>query len=294
MKKIFLSLGIIAIVAVIAVSATGAFFSDTETSTGNTFTAGAIDLKVDSQQHYNGMVCVLNTGTTEEGDYWWQPEQGTVTPYFPAQGSVCNGTWAEADLGAQKFFDFADIKPGDSGENTISLHVINNDAYACVDVNVVNNDDNNLTEPEGLVDTTGGVGQGELAQGVNFFAWADTGATAGFQGATTDPTEGDNVWQANELPLFSNFVGPASDVLTGRTYVLAQGPGAPIPGGQTQYIGLAWCAGWLGGATTTPGTLTCNGASMGNETQTDSFSANITFRVEQSRNNSGFRCSPQP
>lgn len=44
MKKIVLSLSVIAVVAVVAVGATRAFFSDTETSTGNIFTAGTIDI----------------------------------------------------------------------------------------------------------------------------------------------------------------------------------------------------------------------------------------------------------
>jgi predicted ribosomally synthesized peptide with SipW-like signal peptide len=44
MKKIVLSLAVVAIVATVAVSATRAYFSDTETSTGNTFTAGTIDI----------------------------------------------------------------------------------------------------------------------------------------------------------------------------------------------------------------------------------------------------------
>ncbi len=47
MKKILLSLSVIAIVGVIAVGATRALFSDTETSTGNTFTAGTIDISID-------------------------------------------------------------------------------------------------------------------------------------------------------------------------------------------------------------------------------------------------------
>jgi predicted ribosomally synthesized peptide with SipW-like signal peptide len=46
MKKIILSLAVIAVVAVVAVGATRAFFSDTLTSTGNTFTAGTIDIAV--------------------------------------------------------------------------------------------------------------------------------------------------------------------------------------------------------------------------------------------------------
>ena len=284
MKKILLSFAVIAAVAAVVVGATTAFFTDPETSTVNTFTAGAIDLTVDSTQHYNGNVCTLFTPADGQipAVYKWVGS----APY-PVSGTVCDGTWLPADLGAQKFFSFADVKPGDEGENTISLHVNNNDAYACVDVNVTDNDDNGLTEPEGLVDNTGGAGLGELAQNVNFFAWLDTGATAGFQG-TSDSGEGDNIWQANELPLFSNQVGPASDVLGGKTYVLAEGPGAPITGGQTQYIGLSWCAGTL--TVNNPGSLTCNGAGMTNITQTDSFKADVTFRVEQARNNDGFRC----
>jgi predicted ribosomally synthesized peptide with SipW-like signal peptide len=53
MKKIILSLSTIAVVATIAVGGTIAYFSDTETSTGNTFTAGTLDLKVDGNDDPN-------------------------------------------------------------------------------------------------------------------------------------------------------------------------------------------------------------------------------------------------
>ncbi len=46
MKKILISLSAIAIVAAVAVGATVAYFSDTESSIGNTFTAGSLDLIV--------------------------------------------------------------------------------------------------------------------------------------------------------------------------------------------------------------------------------------------------------
>lgn len=48
MKKILLSVGIIAIVAVGAIGVTRAYFSDTATVTGNTFTSGTMDLKIDA------------------------------------------------------------------------------------------------------------------------------------------------------------------------------------------------------------------------------------------------------
>jgi len=68
MRKILISLGMIAFVGAVVVGATGAFFSDTETSTGNVFTAGAIDLKVDSQAHYDGMVCTDGVWVLEDSD----------------------------------------------------------------------------------------------------------------------------------------------------------------------------------------------------------------------------------
>src|SRR3989338_6626584 len=91
---------------------------------------------------------------------------------------------------------------------------------------------------------------GELAQNLNFFAWLDEGATDGFQGQGQDPTEGDNEWQDGpEPPLFSNVIGPASDVLNGVTYTLADSNfsviGGPFIGSTTYYIGVTWCAGTL-------------------------------------------------
>jgi predicted ribosomally synthesized peptide with SipW-like signal peptide len=46
MKKIIFGLSTIAIVATIAIGATGAFFSDSEEIVGNTFTTGEIDIEI--------------------------------------------------------------------------------------------------------------------------------------------------------------------------------------------------------------------------------------------------------
>ena len=50
MKKILYSASAIAVVAALVAVGTGAFYGDTETSTGNTFTAGAIELKVEDRK----------------------------------------------------------------------------------------------------------------------------------------------------------------------------------------------------------------------------------------------------
>lgn len=275
-----MSLSVIAAAAAAVVGGTGAFFSDTETSTGNTFTAGAIDLQVDSQQRYNNAVCVDRV--------WVLADSGSEPDVnqYPVLGSACGGTWEMKDLEPtiDKFFNFGDVKPGDSGENTISLHVINNDAYACVDITGLEDEDNSQTEPEtqAVLDTDD-MESGELAEGLNFFAWND---------------DGDNVFEGSanpgfpEVPLFSNVVGPASDVLGGKTYTLASPSTNPLPGGSTSYIGIAWCAGALTPTSLVDGGWTCDGDSLGNEAQTDSVSADISFRVEQARNNPSFSCTP--
>src|SRR3989344_8311637 len=170
MKKILLSLSVVAAVAVVVVGATTVFFSDTETSTGNAFTAGAIDLKIDNESYYNSLV---------------------------------NGpaTWDLRDLIVEKFFNFVDVKPGDDGEDTISLHVNNNASWLCVDVTLTSDDDNDCTEPEGedeMLDVNGNSifpnpgcsADGELAEDIQFIWWVDDGDNAIEEGETTLPGSG--------------------------------------------------------------------------------------------------------
>lgn len=221
-------------VGTVAVGVTRSFFSDTETSTGNTFTAGAIDLKIDSEATYNG-----------------QP--------------WATSTWALKDLvpTSDKFFNFADIKPGDSGENTISLHVINNDAWVCAAVSNLTDFENGQTEPEASVDSTTGTNQGELSQTMVWKVWRDNGEGGG--------VAGDNIQNGEEETLASGH--PTNGVLA----LYDSTTGTPLAGGSTTYLGVSWSL----------------PAVSGNETQTDSLTGDISFRVEQSRNNANFRCDGQ-
>lgn len=174
MKRILISLSLIGTVGVLAAGISSAFFSDTETSLDNTLQAGKLDLKIDNESYYNG---VLNVSTT----------------------------WELDDLTDQLFFNFLDIKPSDVGEDTISLHVDDNNAWACMSVNMTANDDNTCTEPELLDDTTceaPGTGQGELAENLNFIFWAD---------------DGDNVLEEGE----GVFKEGSADTLFDRIYVVS-------------------------------------------------------------------------
>ncbi len=277
MKKILLSTAMIMFVGgAFALSGTGAFFSDRETSSGNIFVAGSIDLKIDNESYYNGVV-------------------STTT------------SWTLTDLTVEKFFNFLDLKPGDYGEDTVSLHVDTNDAYLCANITLTSNDDNGINEPESLVDQTDGPGAGELGDNVNFMWWAD---------------DGDNVLEVGEGVISQGPIGsltlnvPYPFTLADSDQNIWTGVGGPVPGDETLYIGKAWCFGDIlpsplsqsssgSRATTTPaqdgnnnqvsgepedGGYSCDGSGLNNSTQTDSLTADVSFSAIQSRNNNDFQC----
>jgi predicted ribosomally synthesized peptide with SipW-like signal peptide len=64
MKRILLSLAIISIVAAGAIGATRAYFSDTVVASGNTFIAGTMNLKMDSNPDGNGYTWVDSFSNT--------------------------------------------------------------------------------------------------------------------------------------------------------------------------------------------------------------------------------------
>lgn len=98
MKRIFMSILTIALVSVVAIGATKAYFSDTETSTGNTFTAGTLDLTADG-----------NNGTNTV--------KFTVTNMVP--GNQPKGTYALKNVGTVNgFLDIENVSVS-SNENGI-------------------------------------------------------------------------------------------------------------------------------------------------------------------------------
>lgn len=275
---------------------TSAFFSDTESSTGNSFTAGAIDLKIDNDSYYNGNRCVETAP-----DVWqWQGPS-----LFPEPNTPCTTSWHLTDLDpSHLFFNFTDLKPDDDGEDTISLHVDDNPAYVCLDMTLTSNNDISSVDPE-LCDgdqpeDINDSWDGELAQNLQMFWWAD---------------DGDNVYEQGETPLM-NGVQTVSDMF-GPDFIFSvaladalnnvwtpNSPG-PIPGGQTHYIAKAWCFGTMGltplaqdGLGTDgpqePGRegtgYTCDGSALNNITQTDGVTLDVGFRAVQSRHNEQFLC----
>ena len=279
MKKILLSLVSIGAAGVIAFGATQAFFSDTETSTGNILQAGALDLKIDNTCYYNGQVC-------RDGVWGGNVGIGNTEP--------CNCTWQLKDLGrGDVFFDLRDLKPGDWEEDTISLRV-DNPAWVCLDIDKTANDDNSCTEPEIGDDPSctdpgppgnGNLFDGELAQNLHFVFWRD---------------DGDNVFERLEEEDVIQK-GLASEILGDARWALADSStGDPIPAGETVFIGKFFCYGDITEAPVADGPndptvasgFECDGKLVNNASQTDVLTGDIVFYAEQARHNDDFLCNP--
>jgi hypothetical protein len=232
-KKLIISLSTIAAITIIAVGATVGYFSNTETSSGNTFIAGAIDLKVDNE-------CIIN---------------GQI---------VQDCTWsAPIDLKGKAIFNLTDVKPGDTGEDTISLHVDSNPAWVCAEISNVTQTENECNLPESKVDITcgdPGVDEGELWNNLTFSIWMDNGAG---ENACNNIKDEDETYLVENAPA-TNLEWPIADSQHG------QGPITDA------CIGVAWSV----------------PAAVNNIIQGDSVTGDITFKAYQARHNENFVCNP--
>lgn len=273
MKKILLSMGSILFVSAMLAGGTGAFyFSNGNTSTGNTFASGVVDLKFDNESYVT--------------DNWGHLVFSTST------------SWGLSSLAGKLFFNFFDLKPGDIGEDTISLHANDNNAWACMNIKLTGTPENGITDPESLVDFTIASSSGELQNYLYFTFWAD---------------DGDNVLESDEVTkIFKQ--GLVKDIFDGSNWTLADSQKniwsdnpKYLPGGGTKYIGKAWCFGTevanplaqdgkgkLPNSTNGPlvrGTgFTCSGVPVGNIAQSDGITVDVNFSAAQARSNNSFVC----
>jgi predicted ribosomally synthesized peptide with SipW-like signal peptide len=103
-KRIITSLGMLAFTGAVVVGGTGAFFTDTETSTGNVFTAGSVSIEFDGIEHTYGY------GNGED----------------PVDGYFTTGM-----ANTIPFFTFTDLKPRDAGTLEFDFDNGANEAYVC-------------------------------------------------------------------------------------------------------------------------------------------------------------------
>lgn len=262
-----MSLGMIVFAGALVAGGTGAFFSDTETSTGNTFTAGSIDLS-------------LGSDTSSANN---------------VNGPAVTNTLLSNNAG-RSLFNFTDLKPGDLGTVVFNLMVTSNEAYACADTDLMTGEENTIVDPEAdALDADFGPGEGELQNYIQFATFADLDLDgtydAGVEPVNVNQYGGDSNGFTNTEIAGAGSV-PVADPSTPNTWLTI---GALTP--NVEYgAGMLYCFGnfeTIGTLDTTEVTG-CDGGTIGtyNDAQTDSATGAITFSAVQTRNNEGFKCNP--
>jgi len=224
-KIVSLSIAIVVLLALVG-GGTWALFSDTETSTGNQFTAGIIDLEIDS-----------------DGDTTFSAQDDPLPKIF-------------------EYLPANDIKPGDNGEVTLSLHLKtdSNNADLWMQVQSLANVGGLNPEPEQEAES-GGVDD-DIAAEILVTLWVDEGAIAGWQGTGEDTTEGDNIYQATDEDILydGTLSGLTAAGVSGKISVWEDAQAS-----QTIYVGWTW---------ELPSTV-------GNEHQGDICTFDIVFGADQ-------------
>jgi predicted ribosomally synthesized peptide with SipW-like signal peptide len=197
-RKVLAGLGAVGVASAGAGLGTSAFFSDREAFTNNSLVAGELDLLVDWQQHYrmNGETMFVNAHPDHDGD----GEQSIAADNaagqirysdFPdEEDEDSNGAnipsldcdnippLSEAEFGVDpttgneinSLVQLADVKPGDSGEITFSLHLCDNSGYIWMQADGVSESEGVDTDPELAVDTNQ---VPDLANAINARLWYD-------------------------------------------------------------------------------------------------------------------------
>ncbi|MEF8781269.1 MAG: hypothetical protein V5A46_11385, partial [Haloferacaceae archaeon] len=259
---------------------------------GNSMVAGELDLKLDWQQTYygkNGWVPV--NAYPDHDDDGWQSIEGAESEVEYEPGSPlfldCSDLESGDDLPEDVFdgpggpqeslIELDDVKPGDEGEITFSLHLCDNPGYLWMFGELADESENGLTEPEASAP-----GEDpevvELADELRVTLWYDDDCDNVFDdgdedsetiivGGAEEPANNpslrevfDNLSDVNGIPLDGDM---ASGDSGGERNCFS---------GETQHcIGFRW---------ELP-------AETGNHVQGDSLAFDVGFYTEQCRHNDG-------
>jgi predicted ribosomally synthesized peptide with SipW-like signal peptide len=179
--------------------------------------------------------------------------------------------------------DISDVKPGDFGQVTFSVHLFENPAYLWLTGGIVDSSENRLTEPEAK-DPDEEEEVVELLDEIRTAVWHDNGngvleptEELVYEKELDGPDDGENTSVTQQDAIITQ--GTLRDVLT----ELELGDGIPLdsnpettsrdcfPNSTTRYLGFAW---WLP-------------VDHANEIQTDSVEFDLGFYTEQCRHNDG-------
>ena len=241
-RTVLAGLGAVGVASAGAGLGTTAYFNDTESFEGNQLTAGQLDLLVDWQQTYDfgeGRQFV-SAHPDHDGDGEQSVEiDGDVFSYsdFPdEEDEDSNGAnlpvlncdnippLSEADFGTdpvtgeemETLVQLTDVKPGDSGEITFSLHLCDNPGYIWMQAGNVSEDGGAGTEPELLVDPDN---LGDLGDAIQATLWYDEDCDNVYDGA--EPVDIMLTLDFSGSMLYDRFGGLVSEddiSINGTTY----------------------------------------------------------------------------
>lgn len=220
-RKILAGLGTIGVASAGAGLGTTAWLSDEESFLNNSFTAGTLDLKLDYKATYDGgpgrLEAVQAMGYPDaedlgDGVYLLDqaPSPGDMQEWEDyVQGEQFDFCSPEADEYLVNgddipVFTLEDVKPGDCGEVTISLHLCDNPGYIQLSGELTENAENGQTEPELDAEGEDTDGVGELADEIQVCMWYDEDCDNVFE------TSGDGGGGELEVALVSDVSGSMS------------------------------------------------------------------------------------
>ncbi|WP_336000349.1 vWA domain-containing protein [Halorientalis halophila] len=184
-RRVLAGLGTAGLASAGAGLGTSALFSDTESFENNTLTAGTLDLKVDWQQIYAGPTEqpeFVNAHPDHDGDgeQSLQVQDGVVRYSDESRNIVDHLTCQnlsgdyEENFGDQaNLVSLSDVKPGDEGEITFSLHLCDNPGYIWLTADDFSQSGGATTEPEEAELDDGATDDGELAENTFVEIWYD-------------------------------------------------------------------------------------------------------------------------
>ena len=261
MSTLFRSGAVLLAVLAVVGSATYAFFSDVETSNNNTFTAGSINLSIDSQFSSNGNA------------------NGSPISLAPS-----------SDNDGRTLYTFTDLKPGDFGRGSFGLNVTSNESYVCAMTTIDSKPDNGIVDPEGDAgDVTDGTNSGELQNFLQFATFADSNGNGQYDGSeplnVNQYNGGDgNGFTAAEMSA-AGWI-PVADPSTPNTWLTI----GSLDPGPVYHAGFMYCFGNFD----TNGVCSISMNSNDNIAQTDGINGSLIFQAVQTRNNGDFLCAEQP
>lgn len=186
-RKVLAGLGTIGVASAGAGLGTAAYFNDTESFENNQLVAGTLDLKVDWQQAYYGPTETwefVNAHPDHDNDGEQSIEMGGEVHKYSDEGrnivdylSCSTAGFTEDDYyfgpDQETLVHLDDVKPGDQGEITFSLHLCDNPGYVWLTADNFDESGGVTTEPEGELLGANESDDGELAENMFVELWYD-------------------------------------------------------------------------------------------------------------------------